>query len=115
MDIVKNKVQLTGKIGRLCHFKEFANGRKKGAISLGTTEVYYKNEVKTFKIDWHNLIVWGRLAEEMEKSCQPGIMIAVAGKLVSRTYTDASGKKNYITEVEVKEFEIIHRQESILS
>ena len=115
MDIVKNKVQLTGRIGKFCQFREFANGRKKGALSLCTTEIYYKGDVKNVKYDWHNLIVWGKLAEEMEKSCQPGIVIAVAGKLVSRNYTDASGKRHFITEIEVKEFEIVNRQESILS
>lgn len=113
MDTVKNNVQLTGKIGKLCQFREFANGRKKGVISLGTTESFYKNEVKVFKTDWHNLVVWGKLAKEMESGCATGVKITVTGKLVSRSYTDNADTKRFITEVEVKEFSIVNSKEAV--
>jgi single-strand DNA-binding protein len=113
METVKNKVQLTGKIGKLCDFRKLDSGKKLARLSLGTTESYLSKGEMVYKTEWHNLFAWGKVAEEMEKECQSGIRIAVEGKLVSRSYNDKEGKKKYVTEVEVKEYQVIEKEEAM--
>jgi len=114
MDTVKNKVQLTGKIGKLCDFRKFDSGKKLARLSLGTTDAYpnAKGEM-VYNTEWHTLFAWGKVAEQMEKDCQSGVRISVEGKLVSRNYDDKEGKKKYVTEVEVKEFQVIEKMDPV--
>lgn len=112
MNTVKNKVELTGKIGKLLNFKELAGGKKMARLSLGTTDYYQKpNGENVFNTEWHTLVAWGRVAQEMEDECEPGMKIAIIGKLTSRSYLDKENKKRFTTEVIVGDYEIIKKAE----
>jgi single-strand DNA-binding protein len=57
---------------------------------------------------WHNVIAWGKKAELIEKFVKKGQMLAVDGKLVNRSWTDASGNAKRITEIQVNEILLIN-------
>jgi len=48
---------------------------------------------------WHRITVWERQAELCAAYVRKGSKVAVAGRLQTRSYDDAQGKKRYITEV----------------
>jgi single-strand DNA-binding protein len=58
---------------------------------------------KVKETQWHNLVMWGKLAEIAEKYLTTGNEIAVEGKLVNRQYEDKDGNKKYFTEIQVSE------------
>ena len=57
---------------------------------------------------WHNIVAWGKTAEQAEKYIRKGKKIAVEGRLKTRVY-EKDGKKNYITEIIMNEFLLIDR------
>ena len=71
---------------------------------MATSEVYRnaKGE-KVTETQWHNLVMWGKLAEIAEKHLTVGKEVAVEGKLVNRSYNDKEGNIKYITEIQVNE------------
>ena len=71
---------------------------------MATSEVYRnaKGE-KVTETQWHNLVMWGKLAEIAEKHLTVGKEVAVEGKLVNRSYNDKEGNTKYITEIQVNE------------
>lgn len=72
------------------------------SFSIATTDTY-KNQ-KGEKINdtqWHNLVIWGRLADVASQYLKKGSEVAVEGKLVHRSYEAAGGEKKYITEINV--------------
>ena len=71
---------------------------------MATSEVYRnaKGE-KVTETQWHNLVMWGKLAEIAEKHLTVGKEVAVEGKLVNRSYDDKDGNKKYVTEIQVNE------------
>ena len=104
MYALKNKVQLIGNLGNAPEVKSFESGKKMATFRMATTEVYRNAKGEKVKdTQWHNLVVWGKLAEIAEKYLTVGKEVAVEGKLVNRQYTDKDGNKKYFTEIQVNE------------
>ena len=57
---------------------------------------------------WHNIVAWGKIAEQAEKLIKKGKRIALEGRLRTRIY-EKDGKKNYFTEITMNEFVLIDR------
>lgn len=104
MYALKNKVQLIGNLGNSPEIKTFESGKKVANVRIATSEVYRNAKGEKVKdTQWHNLVLWGKLAEIAEKYLSVGKEIAIEGKLVNRQYTDKDGKKKYFSEVQVSE------------
>ncbi|MBS1919808.1 MAG: single-stranded DNA-binding protein [Bacteroidetes bacterium] len=104
MYALKNKVQLIGNLGNAPEVKTFESGKKVASFRIATTEIYRNAKGEKVKdTQWHNLVMWGKLAEIAEKYLDKGKEVAIEGKLVSRNYADKEGNKKYITEIQVNE------------
>ncbi len=102
MKSLRNSVQLIGRLGKDPEVKDF-NDRKKAWFSIATTESY-KNQKgeKVEDTQWHNVVIWGKLAGVAEKYLKKGNEVAVEGKLIHRIY-EANGEKRFITEINVND------------
>ena len=102
MKSLRNSVQLIGRLGKDPEVKSFSKS-KKASFTLATTD-NYKNQ-KGEKIEdtqWHNIVIWGKLAGVAEKYLKKGQEVAVEGKLIHRAY-ETNGEKRYITEINVND------------
>ena len=113
MYALKNKVQLIGNLGNAPEVKNTESGKKMARFSVATNESYRnaKGE-KVTETQWHNLIAWGKVADIAEKYLVKGTEIAIEGKLVNHNYTDKSGVKKYVTEVQVNEILLLGKKAS---
>jgi len=59
------------------------------------------------RTEWHNLLFWRKTAEIVERYVHKGDKIYVEGELRTRTYTDKRGQTRYVTEVWVKDLEML--------
>jgi len=101
---LRNKVQLIGNLGKLPEVKTFDSGKKLVKMSIATNETYTNAKGEKVKeTQWHNLVVWGKLADVAEKFLDKGSEVAVEGKLVTKDYLDKEGVKRYTTEIQVNE------------
>ena len=108
MNTLRNKVQLIGNLGQNPEVKELNGGKKVAKFSLATNETYRnKAGEKVTDTQWHNLTVWGKTADIVEKYLKKGSEVAVEGKLLNRNYTDKEGVKRYVTEVQVSELVLL--------
>jgi len=104
MKNLRNSVQLIGNLGMDPEVKETTNGRKVAKFSLATSESYRnKDGEKVSETQWHNLVVWGGLADIAGTYLKKGKQIAVEGKIINRIYDDKEGKRRYITEIVVND------------
>ena len=104
MNALRNKVQLIGNLGNDPEIITLDSGKKLAKFSIATNENYKNAEgEKVTDTQWHNVIVWNKTAEIVEKYLSKGSEVAVEGKLTSRSYEDKEGIKKYITEVVVNE------------
>ncbi len=95
-----NKVILLGNLGKAPELKHTPGGQAVCAFSLATTETWTdKGGTKQEKTEWHNIVVWEKLAENCAKYLDKGSQIYLEGKLTTRSWDDKEGKKQYRTEV----------------
>lgn len=113
MKNLRNKVQLIGFVGNAPEVKELDGGRTFAKFSIATNETY-KNQKgeRITETQWHNLTVWGKQANLIEKFVHKGSEIAIEGKLSSRTFNDKEGIKRYVTDIIVNDFLLLGKKEN---
>lgn len=103
MDV--NKAILVGNLTNDPTVKKLKNGTDVAHVGLATNLVWKKaksNETKS-KVEFHNLVFWGRLVHIVEKYLKKGDKVYVEGRLQTRNWDDKEGKKHYMTEIIVKD------------
>ncbi len=94
-----NTVKLIGNVGREVNVMEFENG-KKASFSLATNETYTnRNQEEVTDTAWHNVIAWGKVAQQCERMLSKGKFIQVEGKLSYREYQNRDNQTVKITEI----------------
>lgn len=106
MGNLENSVQLIGRPGSDPETKTIGN-RKVVRFSIATKDFSYNENHELEKVtSWHNIVAWGKTAEQAEKLIKKGKRIALEGRLRTRIY-EKDGKRNYFTEITMNEFLII--------
>jgi single-strand DNA-binding protein len=105
-----NKVALIGHVGANPEITD-VGGKKVANMSLATSETYTKNEERITNTEWHKLVLWGKLAELVEKHIKKGSQIYIEGKLKTRSWENTDGKKQYTTEIIVNEVKFLDKKE----
>jgi single-strand DNA-binding protein len=99
-----NRVQLIGHTGQEVEVKHFDNGGMVAKFSLATTDTWKnKDGEKQSATEWHNIQIFGKLAEIAEKYVKKGDKLYLEGKLKHRSY-EIDGTTKYITEVVLEEY-----------
>lgn len=101
-----NQVTLLGNVGKDPEVRTLQNGDKVVNFSLATSEKWRdKNSGETREdTEWSRIVVWGPLAEVVEKYVRKGSKVYLQGKLKTRKWTDNAGVEKYTTEVVVDRF-----------
>jgi len=112
MNTLRNSVQLVGHLGQEVKIYNFDSGSSKATFTVATND-YYKNSKgeKVQDTQWHNVIAWGKLADNMKNLLDKGSEVLVKGKLTSRSYDDKEGVKRYVTEIVANEFICFDKKE----
>ena len=112
MMTIKNRVQLIGNLGAAPEVKDLDNGNKVARFTVATSD-YYTNKKgeKISETQWHNIVIWGKLAGIAEKFLEKGSKVVIDGKLTTRNYTDKEGNKKYFTEIVANELLMMDKKQ----
>ncbi len=106
-----NTVKLIGNVGREINVKDFGTGKVVN-FSLATNESYInKNKEEVKNTDWHNIVAWGKLAEQCEALLEKGKMITVEGKISYRQYQNKDNQTVKVTEIVANKVEEVQKKE----
>jgi len=95
-----NKVILLGNLGKDPVVRSLESGAKVASFSLATSRTYKGQDGKAIdETEWHNVSLWGNLAELAEKYLTKGRQVYIEGRLRTRQYEDKEGVKKYTTEI----------------
>jgi single-strand DNA-binding protein len=110
MKTMNNTVRLIGNLGFDPEVREIAKGRKVARMSVATNESYTNAAgEKVTDTQWHTVVAWGRMAEQVELLLGKGAPVVVEGRLVHRSYTGKEGVKRFITEIVLSDFKVMAR------
>ena len=95
-----NKVILIGNLGRDPELKMTPGGQPLARFSVATTEEWKNPQgEKQSRTEWHNIVVWGKLAEVCEKYIRKGQQVYIEGRIQYQEYTDQAGVKKIATTI----------------
>ncbi len=95
-----NKVMLIGNLGRDPEVRYTASGTAVASFSIATSErIKGKSGEWEEKTEWHNITLWGKLAEIAKEYLTKGKTVYIEGRLQTRKWQDRDGRDRYTTEI----------------
>lgn len=98
---VVNQAQVIGNVTRDPEMRTTTNGAKVLTIGVASNEKWKdRNSGETNeRTEFHNVVVWGDLAEEVERSVRKGNRVYVSGRVQTRSFETKEGSKRTTTEI----------------
>jgi single-strand DNA-binding protein len=95
-----NKVILVGRLTRDPEIRNTSGGQSVATLSLATNRFWKdKSGQRQDKTEYHNIILWGRLAEIAGQYLTKGQEAFIEGRMETRKYTAKDGTEKRVTEV----------------
>lgn len=96
-----NKVILIGNLGKDPEVKYTPQGTPVAKLTIATNESYKDKDGQwQEKTEWHNVVLWQRLAEIAGEYLKKGGKVYIEGRLQTRSWDDKqTNQKRYMTEV----------------
>lgn len=103
-----NKVILVGNLGRDPEVRYMPNGDAVANYSIATTETWKdKNGMRQEKTEWHNIVMYRRLAEIAGEYLKKGSSVYIEGRLQTRKWQDKQGNDRYTTEIVADQMQML--------
>lgn len=105
-----NKVMLIGNVGVEPDIRYVDQGVPVATLRLATTRRGYTlpgGTVVPEQTEWHNILLWRKLAETVEKYVHKGDKLYIEGSLRTRSYDGKDGIKRYVTEIWADSMEML--------
>jgi single-strand DNA-binding protein len=99
-----NRVLLTGRLTRDPELRSLASGSSVATFAVATNE--YRGNGKE-RAEYHNVVVWDRLAQVCGQYLGKGQQVAVEGRLQTRQWDDDRGTRHWKTEVVATSVEML--------
>lgn len=100
----RNQVQLIGHLGKDVEMLTSENTNKVAKTTMATKETYKnKKGEKVENTDWHQLVLFGSVAELAAKYLKKGSHIMVQGQLKTRSYVGKDEIQRWTTEIIVQD------------
>ena len=95
-----NKVILIGRLVSDPEMRSTSGGQNVCNFRLATNRTWTdKNGQKQQSTEYHNIILWRRLAEIASQYLTKGALAMIEGSIQTRSWQDSSGNKRYTTEI----------------
>jgi single-strand DNA-binding protein len=96
-----NKVMLIGNLGKDPELRHTPAGTAVATFSIATSERYKNKQTNEWeeKTEWHNIVLWSKLAETAGQYLSKGKTVYLEGRLQTRKWQDRDGNTRYTTEI----------------
>jgi len=100
MTMSLNKAQLIGNLTRDPELRQTPNGTNVCSFTIATNFTW-KDQMgnKQEKVEFHNIVAWGKLAEICGQYLSKGKKIYLEGRIQTRDWEADDGSKRYKTEI----------------
>lgn len=106
-----NKCTLVGRMVKDAELKFLpSTGTATANFTIAVNRMFKKEGQPT--ADFINIVIWGKQAENTANYTHKGSLVAVSGRIQTRSYDAKDGTKRYITEVVAEEVQFLDKKES---
>ena len=108
-----NKVILVGNLGRDPEVRFMPNGDAVCNFSIATTDSWKdKAGAKQERTEWHNIVMYRKLAEIAGEYLKKGRPVYVEGRLQTRKWQTKEGQDRYTTEIIADQMQMLGGREA---
>jgi len=96
-----NRADVIGNVTKDPEMRTTTSGQKVLTVGVATNEKWKdkaSGEMKE-KSEFHNVVVWGEMAEEVAQHVKKGFRLFVSGRVQTRSWETQAGAKRYTTEI----------------
>lgn len=98
-----NRATLLGRLTKDPEVRSTPNGQSVATLSVATGRVWTdQSGVKQERSEFHNCVLWGKLADIAGQYLSKGRKVYVEGRIETRDWTGQDGVKRYRTEIIVE-------------
>ena len=102
-----NRTMLIGRLTQNPETKEINSGQSVTTFSVATNKTWVeKSGNKKEQVEFHNIEVWGKLAEVCSKYLTKGKQVFLSGRLKTNSW-EAEGVKKYKTSVVLEDMQML--------
>jgi single-strand DNA-binding protein len=95
-----NKVILVGRVTADPQLRTTPGGQSVTTIGVATNRTWMdKAGAKQEQPEFHNVVIWGRMAEIAGQYLTKGAMVLIEGRIQTRSWTDKQGQQRKTTEI----------------
>jgi single-strand DNA-binding protein len=98
-----NRVLITGRLTRDPELRTTAGGKAVAQFSVASHEYVSGKE----KSEFHNVVSWDRLAETCGRYLGKGQLVAIEGRIQTRSWDDDKGARHWKTEIVASSVEML--------
>lgn len=108
-----NKVLLIGNVGRDPEMRYLQSGEPVTTFSVATNRRWNGADGQRHEeTEWHNIVAWGKLAEQCNEFLSKGRSVYIEGRLQTRSWDDqATGQKKYRTEIVANTMQMLDQRD----
>lgn len=102
-----NQATIIGNLGADPDIRRTNAGDPVGNLRIATAERWTDKQSgeKREKTEWHNVTLWGPLADIAERYLSKGSKVFIQGRLETRKWSDRDGNDRYTTEIVCRGFD----------
>ena len=101
-----NSASLVGRLTRDIELRYTQAGKAVGSFTLAVNRSF-TNQQGEREADFINCVIWGKGAETLANYTRKGHQLGVVGSIMTRNYENQQGQKVYVTEINVKDFDLL--------
>jgi single-strand DNA-binding protein len=96
-----NRADIIGNVTRDPEMRTTTSGQQVLTLGVATNERWKDRQTNQDKerTEFHNVVVWGALAEEVSRTLHKGNKVFVSGRVQTRSWETKDGSKRYTTEI----------------
>ncbi|OGH91557.1 MAG: hypothetical protein A2479_01195 [Candidatus Magasanikbacteria bacterium RIFOXYC2_FULL_39_8] len=95
-----NRATILGRLTRDPEVRTTPSGQSVANIGVATNRVWTDHSgTRQEKVEYHNIVLWGKLAEIAGQYLGKGRRVYIEGRLETRDWTGQDGVKKYRTEI----------------
>ena len=95
-----NRAMIIGNLTRDPETRTTPGGATVSSFGVATTSTWKDaSGAKQERVEYHNIVAWGKLAEICQQYLGKGRKVYVEGRLQTRAWEDKDGQKRYTTEL----------------
>ena len=103
---------VVGNLGQDPELRSTDGGTSVCNFSVATNRVWYnKDKEKQEEVAWHNIVVWGKNAENCKEYLSKGRKVYIRGRMQTRSWEDKEGVKRYRTEIVAEDVKFLSGKE----